>query len=56
MVQDAEESGRIGASQQLVEPTSGNTGLALAMVANAKGYSRPLPVNQIPLEKEPFSV
>ncbi len=52
MVQDAEESGRIGASQQLVEPTSGNTGLALAMVANAKGYSLTTPLsNQIPLEK-----
>ena len=52
MVRDAEESGRIGSSQKLVEPTSGNTGLALAMVSNAKGYSLTTPLsNQIPLEK-----
>jgi len=52
MVHDAEESGRIGSSQKLVEPTSGNTGLALAMVSNAKGYSLTTPMsNQIPLEK-----
>ena len=52
MVRDAEESGRIGSAQKLVEPTSGNTGLALAMVSNAKGYSLTTPLsNQIPVEK-----
>ena len=52
MVRDAEESGRVGSAQKLVEPTSGNTGLALAMVSNAKGYSLTTPLsNQIPLEK-----
>ena len=52
MVSDAEERGRIGDAQQLVEPTSGNTGLALAMIANAKGYSLTTPLsNQIPVEK-----
>ena len=52
MVRDAEEQGTIGAEQKLVEPTSGNTGLALAMIANTKGYSLTTPLsNQIPIEK-----
>lgn len=52
MVRDAEQTGRVGEAQKLVEPTSGNTGLALAMVSNAKGYSLTTPLSkQIPLEK-----
>jgi cysteine synthase len=38
IVDDAERSGALEAGQTIVEATSGNTGIALAMVAAAKGY------------------
>ena len=38
MVEEAEASGRLQAGGTIVEPTSGNTGIGLAMVAAVKGY------------------
>ncbi len=38
MIEAAEQAGRIGPDTVIVEPTSGNTGIALAMVCAARGY------------------
>ena len=39
MVLDAESTGRLKAGDTLVEPTSGNTGIGLALVSAVKGYN-----------------
>jgi cysteine synthase/rhodanese-related sulfurtransferase len=52
MIRNGQIDGTVWEDQSLVEPTSGNTGLGLAMVANANGYHLTTPVsNAIPEEK-----
>jgi cysteine synthase/rhodanese-related sulfurtransferase len=52
LVRDAEEKHKLPEHVRLVEPTSGNTGIALAMIANAKGYGFTATVsNKVPAEK-----
>src|SRR5512139_819746 len=38
MIKHAEESGALNHDKTILEPTSGNTGIALAMIGTAKGY------------------
>ena len=52
MFEDAQGRGLLAEGQKLVEPTSGNTGMGLAMMANANGLTLATPLSKaIPAEK-----
>jgi len=52
MIEDAEQRGVLEPGKKLVEATSGNTGLGMAMIGNQKGYPLQTTLSQaIPLEK-----
>jgi len=52
LIRDAEQRGVLGPGKNLVEATSGNTGLGMAMIANQRGYALQTPLSMaIPLEK-----
>ncbi|HEY1774980.1 MAG TPA: cysteine synthase family protein [Solirubrobacteraceae bacterium] len=38
LIEDAESKGALGPGQTILEPTSGNTGISLAMICSRKGY------------------
>jgi cysteine synthase len=38
LIEDAESRGALGPGQTILEPTSGNTGISLAMICSRKGY------------------
>ena len=38
MIEEAEKDGSLGPGQTIIESSSGNTGIALAMIARVKGY------------------
>lgn len=53
MLRRLEEEGKVGPGHNVVEPTSGNTGLSLASLASARGYKlRAIVPGRIPKEKK----
>ena len=58
MIEEAEKDGTLSPGQTIIEPTSGNTGIGLAMVARVKGYPMKavLPTNVSPERRQLLQV
>jgi cysteine synthase B len=57
LIEDLEASGRLGPDSVILEPTSGNTGIALAMIGRRKGYRVTLVMpDNITLERRQLAV
>jgi cysteine synthase A len=56
MVEDAEKQGIIAPGHQIVEATTGNTGIALSMVAAVKGYRMVVFAPRLTSENERFDI
>ncbi len=58
MIADAESDGTLRPGKTIIEPSSGNTGIALAMIARMKGYSIKivLPTNVSPERRQMLEV
>src|ERR1700761_1908654 len=53
MLQRLEKEGKVGDGHNVVEPTSGNTGISIAALASARGYKlRAIVPGKIPREKK----
>lgn len=53
LLRDLEKRGALGGGRGIVEPTSGNTGISLAAMASARGFSmRAIVPNRVPKEKK----
>src|ERR1700684_277412 len=58
LIEDAEEKGAIAPGQTILEPTSGNTGISLAMICSHKGYPLRvvMPDNVTPERTQPLQM
>ena len=49
MIEQAEKNGKLSPGQRIIEPSSGNTGIALAAIAQIKGYPITILMQETPV-------